>query len=117
MSLAKTSHWPEGMEADEEDWGPEVKELEKLEEELKNENEEIHTRGLEEESETIRQEGKRRKVTSKIVTKKRKLEPLVDWEEREDDIDLGGLRNWFQPSQVEEKEHHDETDKTIPASR
>ena len=49
----------------------EVKELEKLEEKLKNENDEIHTRGLEEESETIQQEGKRRKGASKIVTKKR----------------------------------------------
>ena len=31
----------------------EIKELEKLEDKLKNEDEEIHTRGLEEESETI----------------------------------------------------------------
>ena len=67
---------------DQEEWKQmkktEVKELEKLEEDLINENDEIHTKGLEEESETIRQEEKRRKVASKIVTKKRKLEPLVD---------------------------------------
>ena len=67
---------------DQEEWKQmkktEVKELEKIEEELKNENVEIHTRGLEEESETIRQEGKRMKGTSKISTKKRKLEPLVE---------------------------------------
>ena len=68
---------------DQEEWKQmkktEIKELEKLEEDLRNENDEIHTRGLEEESETIRQEGKRRKGSSKIVTKKRKLEPLLDW--------------------------------------
>ena len=54
----------------------EVNELEKLEDELKNETEENHTSGPEEEVETIGQEGKRRKGTNKISAKKRKL--LID---------------------------------------
>ena len=87
-----------------------VKELEKLEDELKNDDEEIHTRGLEEESETIRQEGKRRKSINKISTKKRKLEPLVDWGEVKDDGEAVEITEWFQSIREEELDHLDETE-------
>ena len=88
----------------------EIKELEKLEDKLKNEDEEIHTRGLEEESETIRQEGKRRKSINKISTKKRKLEPLVDWGEVKEDSEPVEITEWFQSIREEELDHLDETE-------
>ena len=50
---------------------------------------------MEDESETTRQEGKRRKGTSKSSTKKRKLEPLVDWGEVKDDDWSVDSTDWF----------------------
>ena len=65
---------------------------------------------MEDESETTRQEGKRRKGKSKSSTKKRKLGPLVDWGEVKDDDWSVDSTDWFQSNREEGCDHRDETE-------